>query len=435
MLNYDFNDLTERLKRILQSPTPILPAEKLHDFVKFYFDRRDFYLKVLEKARPPLYLQETKILRDRAFQIKKVFREVLPDVSFYYAVKSNNHPDVSRVMLEEEFGLDVSSGLELETALDMGAMDIVFSGPGKTSAELRIAAAHSDRVTVLLDSFGELSLLESVASEMDREVRCGVRLTVKPEGLWRKFGIPLEQLSDFWERSLKCKYLRLKGLQFHTSWNLSPDPQIEFLDQMGRFLSGMPDSFKTSLEFVDIGGGYWPPQGEWLHMAGTPRGRLLDALGCGDKDDGCHHWLSSAPIEDFARKIAAAIKRSLFVVVPCRICLEPGRWICNDAVQLLISVIDKKAPDLVITDAGTNAVGWERFETDYFPILNLTRPAMVERPCNILGSLCTPHDVWGFYYWGSEIKCGDILMIPTQGAYVYSLCQNFIKPLPRMITI
>ena len=435
MLNHDFNGLADKLKKILQSTTPILPAEKLHDFVKFYFDRRDYYLKVLENARLPLYLQESKILRDRAFQLKKAFREVLPDVSFYYAVKSNNHPDVSRVMLEEEFGLDVSSGLELETALNMGAMDIVFSGPGKTSAELRIAAAYSDRVTVLLDSFGELSRLESVASEMDREVRCGVRLTVKPEGLWRKFGIPLEHLSAFWERAFKCKYVRLIGLQFHTSWNLSPDPQIEFLDQMGRVLSGMPDLFKTSLDFVDIGGGFWPPQGEWLHPAGTTRGRLLDALGCGDKDDGCHHWLSSTPIEDFARKIAATIKRCLFVVVPCRICLEPGRWICNDAVQLLVSVVDKKAPDLVITDAGTNAVGWERFETDYFPILNLTHPAMSERPCNILGSLCTPHDVWGFYYWGSEIQCGDILMIPTQGAYVYSLCQNFIKPLPYVITI
>jgi diaminopimelate decarboxylase len=103
-------------------------------------------------------------------------------------------------------------------------------------------------------------------------------------------------------------------------------------------------------------------------------------------------------------------------------------------MHLLVSVVDKKAPDLVITDAGTNAVGWERFESDYFPVLNLTRPSLKENPCYILGSLCTPHDVWGYFYFGAAIEAGDILMIPTQGAYTYSLRQNFIKPLPMVLT-
>ena len=112
--------------------------------------------------------------------------------------------------------------------------------------------------------------------------------------------------------------------------------------------------------------------------------------------------------------------------------MEPGRWICNDAMHLLMTVVDKKEEDLVITDAGTNTVGWERFENDYFPVINLSRPALVEKKCNVLGSLCTPHDVWGYAYWGEDIKVGDILMIPTQGAYTYSLRQNFIKPLPQV---
>ena len=104
-------------------------------------------------------------------------------------------------------------------------------------------------------------------------------------------------------------------------------------------------------------------------------------------------------------------------------------------MHLILSVVDKKAPDLVITDAGTNAIGWERFETDYFPVLNLTRPLTRERDCLILGALCTPHDVWGYSYWGEDIRPGDILMIPTQGAYTYSLRQHFIKPLPRVVTV
>jgi len=92
-----------------------------------------------------------------------------------------------------------------------------------------------------------------------------------------------------------------------------------------------------------------------------------------------------------------------------------------------------KAPDLAVTDGGTNALGWERYESDYFPVLNLTRPSMTEKQCMVLGSLCTPHDVWGYAYWGETIKEGDILMIPTQGAYTYSLRQQFIKDLPGVI--
>ena len=137
--------------------------------------------------------------------MKKAFREVLPSVAFYYAVKSNNHPDVARILLEEGFGLDVSSGLELETALSLGARDIVFSGPGKTPGELKLAASHGSRVVILLDSFGELDRLEGIASRLKTSVRCGVRLNTNPNGLWRKFGIPLEDLPGFWDEALECE--------------------------------------------------------------------------------------------------------------------------------------------------------------------------------------------------------------------------------------
>ncbi len=70
-----------------------------------------------------------------------------------------------------------------------------------------------------------------------------------------------------------------------------------------------------------------------------------------------------------------------------------------------------------------------------FPVLNLTRPALIETPCYVLGSLCTPHDVWGYSYWGTGIEEGDVLMIPTQGAYTYSLRQHFIKPVPKVASL
>ena len=427
-------DLLQKIHAITSQTTPILATKELHAFVDYYLNRRALYLQIFESHSAPLYILESSVIKAKALRFKRAFQKDLSEVSFYYAVKSNNHPDVAKTLLEQGFGLDVSSGAELEMALGLGARDILFSGPGKTIKELQMAVAHADRVVILMDSFGELRRLADVAAG-SKEIRCGVRLMVQTHGLWRKFGIPPQALPVFWDEVCRWKHIRLEGVQFHSSWNLSPNAQIAFIRVLGKVFADMPTSFRDQVRFVDIGGGYWPPQGEWLQPAGTPEGKLRQALGEQAGSVKQHYCLSATPIEVFANQLSAEIKRHLFSVVPCRICLEPGRWICNDAVHLLMSVVDKKAPDLVITDAGTNAIGWERFETDYFPILNLTRPSLEEKRCHILGSLCTPHDVWGYMYFGVDIETGDVLMLPTQGAYTYSLRQQFIKPLPAVYTI
>ena len=427
--------IIQDMQRVLGRPFPLLPRQELLAFVGAFFDLRDNYLGLVQSHTPPLYVLETAVLADRARRFRQAFERVLPRVSFYYAVKSNNHPEVARALVASGFGLDVSSGLELKTALSLGAEDIVFSGPGKTDRELSLVAAHRGQVTVLMDSFGELERLEAVAAAAEVQVRTGVRVAIDPTGLWRKFGISLDRLPAFWERARHCTHIQVQGLQFHSSWNLSPEPQTDFIKALGKALQAMPGEFLNQMDFIDIGGGYWPPQGEWLQAAGTPEGALRGALGKEVVRPDIHYRLLAAPISEFADRIGAAVAEHIHTLVPCRICLEPGRWICNDAMHLLMSVVDKKAEDLVITDAGTNAVGWERFETDYFPVLNLTRPGMEERACHILGSLCTPHDLWGYAFWGSDIQPGDILMIPTQGAYTYSLRQHFIKPLPELVTL
>jgi len=427
-------DVHQALTCALSSKVPTLSADALQAFVATYLDRRHIFLDTARRYGSPLYLLDKPALEAAAIRLKAAFQHVLPEVEFYYAVKSNNHPEVARTLVEHGFGLDVSSGLELETALQLGARKAVFSGPGKTEAELRLAASHTDKVSVLLDSPGELWRLEAAAEAQATTVRCGVRLMENPNGLWRKFGIPLESLVDFWAMARQCSHIELIGLHFHTSWNLTPNPQIAFIQRLGKALANMPQAIIEDIDFIDIGGGYWPGQGEWLHDAATPAGRVRDALALPAADELSreHHCLSAEPIESFARQLGAALKENIFNLKPCRICVEPGRWISHTAMHLLITVVDKKACDLVITDAGTNTVGWERYESDYFPVLNLSHPSLTEHHCHILGSLCTPHDVWGYFYFGTAIEPGDILMIPTQGAYTYSLRQNFIKPLPEV---
>ena len=396
-----------------------------------FLERRNVFLQACREYGSPVYFLEKQVLIDRAKQFMTAFSAELPDLRIYYAVKSNSHPAVAKTFVAEGLGLDISSGKELQLALDCGATDIVFSGPGKTMNELALAVENRDRVTVLMDSLAELERLGDVSARARAYVRAGVRLTTDERKLWAKFGIPLFRLPEFFAAARRTRYVRLRGLQFHTSWNLEPTNHVAFVRRLGNALKELDGEVRASIEFIDIGGGFWPEEGEWLQRANgeplNPDAETETVLN--------HFRKPAAPIEEFAGRIGRAVRREILPLVNCRVCIEPGRWLCHGAMHLLLSIVDKKLPDLVITDAGTNMVGYERFETDYFPVINLSRPGLDEHPCRVLGSLCTPHDVWGYAYYGADIRPGDILLIPNQGAYTYSLRQEFIKPLPKVVLL
>ncbi|MGB6044482.1 MAG: alanine racemase [Pirellulales bacterium] len=427
-------DIPAQIEQILNDRAAPLPASTVYAYVEDFVDRRQDFLSLAEEHGSPLYVFDEPALRERAQAFRRAFERVAPRVSCYFAVKSNNHPLVTRTLLTEHFGLDVSSGVELQAALVAGADDIVLSGPGKTLPELSLAVENAERVTVLIDSFGELERLAEMARSSSTRIRAGVRIT-PPSSDWRKFGVPLERLRPFWQRAGQLESVDLCGLQFHTSWNHRPAKQMTTIEAIGREIRRWPKLMRKQIAFLDMGGGFWPPQGEWLLDAATPRGKLLSLV---KRNDGLNQrctLVEAEPIEAFSENLAKCLEEHVFNSGVCDVYLEPGRWICNSAMHLLLTVVDKKEDDLVIVDAGTSAVGWERFESDYVPLVNLSRPAMQEIPCQVLGSLCTPHDVWGYAFWGKEILPGDVLLVPDQGAYTYSLRQEFIKPVPSVVSL
>ena len=413
---------SEELKQVPVAPTPLLEPAVLRAFVERFIEARESYLGLRRLHGSPLYVFEEAPLLARAARFRAAFEAVLDEVDLFFAMKANNHPFVSATLVKAGYGLDVSSGTELVEALAHGPEHILFSGPGKTAAELERAVRAGSRVTVLMDSFGELERLARAASRQRAVCRVGVRLTTDESGLWRKFGIPLRALGRFMALAETCPNVDLRGLQFHTSWNRNADTQAAFIRRLGKTLATLGRRKVRGIRFLDIGGGYWPERGEWLHAA-PGAGAVRNPLD--------HVNLPAQPIEEFAGGIAEALREHIFPLLSCRIHIEPGRWVCDDAMHILLTVVDKKGDNLVIVDTGTNALGWERMETDYCPVLNLSRPSHTERKCLILGSLCTPHDVWGYSYFGESMRVGDVLLVPAQGAYTYSLRQRFIKPLPK----
>src|SRR5260221_10848050 len=119
-----------------------------------------------------------------------------------YAMKANSNQSVLRTLAKLGAGADVVSGGELKRALAAGIPPekIVFSGVGKTEAELRAALA-ADILCINVESEPELELLSRLAVEAGKTARISVRVnpdldarthakkaTAKSEN---KFGVPI----------------------------------------------------------------------------------------------------------------------------------------------------------------------------------------------------------------------------------------------------
>ena len=390
----------------------------------------------------PLYVVDGEALRKNIRNFSAAFRKYLPECRFFYAMKANHHPLVIKAVLKGGYGIDVSSGRELGIALAAGAKEILFSGPGKTTAEHALALKYNGRVTVNIDSFGELKRLGELAASVRKTIRAGVRIYLPFYGGWSKFGIPLDELKRFWAAAGKYKYIRLEGIQFHISWNRQPSKYVEMIKRISAYLK---ESFtaaqRSEIKFIDFGGGYFPDRAEgyypWTaHYPGAwPGGKIVciadSYLGTttGFKDK--YYITTADPVEKFAKQISAAIGRHLKPLLDCDYYTEPGRIIVNDTMHVVVRITDCKRKGFVISDGGVNIIGWEYGESFYFPMVNLTHPSLKEIKCTVTGPLCTPHDTWGQYCYASKMEEGDLIVVANQGAYKYALAQNFIKPVPE----
>jgi diaminopimelate decarboxylase len=429
-------DMKNFFLNLVKNREKALPPSLLRAYVESMLEKRDFLIESAARFGTPQYLFDEPALARSLSRFHGTFSQHLQRFRIFYAVKSNSYPDLCKYVSDTGHGLDVSSGLELSMALSLGCGDIVFSGPGKTQPELAMAIRNRDRVTLLIDSAGELESVSELVRDSDPEgvpLRVGFRLTGRHHGTWGKFGVPPEQLRPLFGKALSLKGLDPQGIQFHTSWNMGPEAQVRMIESVGAWVRELPGESRSRLKFLDIGGGYWPERGEWLNSQNTWKGRLLQVLDQDFRFKSGHYYNPASPLDCFAREISRALRCQGKPLADFEIFMEPGRWISTPAMHVLVKVIDKKEATVIIADGGINLLGWERPLSEFIPIINLTRPSHREFPVRVFGPLCTPLDIWGATLFGEGVEKGDIILVPDQGSYTYSLRQSFIKPIARVV--
>lgn len=457
------------LQRLLKEPPRAEPGD-FTPVVRRILERRDDLLRLTKDGPTPLYAYDRRSHRAALDEFSRTFGEHVPRHRPFYAVKSNHHTWVAAESVRAGFGLDVSSARELKLALDSDVDQILFSGPGKSAADLELAIAHADRVIVNLDSFRELALLadvltrrsdtsaagESASGVSSAEtslsdtssagasaappLRAGVRIHSSVHGQWSKFGIPLCDLPRFWREANQCPQIRLQGIQSHLSWSHNAEPHCRVIGEVARVLrEQFTADERRQIRFYDFGGGYRPYRIEGRYPTELVQGELAriadEADGTTSQFAAPYYFYDSAPLVDYAKRIGGAVREQLVPLLDCEFFSEPGRVVSSFALHLVVRVVDKKQPGLVIVDGGTHMIGWERYLHVYCPVVNLTRPALSEIPVRICGSLCDPEDVLGSFCYGESIEEGDVLVLPFQGAYTFATAQNFIRDIPPVMAL
>jgi diaminopimelate decarboxylase len=400
---------------------------------------------IAREAGTPLYLYDPEEVKKNVRRFKKAFQKQGIDLFLFYATKSNYYPGILKTIVEEGEGLDVSSQRELILAVRAGAKRIIYTGPVKTEQDFEAILQNPEKITVNLESLRELELLASMAKKRNVRIRCGVRIYTRMQAGWTKFGIPLDDFPKFFHSAQKHSSLNFCGIHFHISFNKNPEKYVKTLKELSRYLqTHLTQKDRQKIEYLDMGGGFYPEPFEALYAwnpeqsSEVPDSAMLERI----LNDHFHPRIlpiQSEPIEIFAAKIEGAFKSAVKPVLPnARLYAEPGRYLSHSAMHFLLKLVEVKNPRMGITDGGTNMIGWEKYQHyDYVPMFNLSQLDLKnEFPFLSYGSLCTPEDIWGYYLFSkASPKNGDILLIPHQGAYTYTLAQQFIKDIPGVYEI
>ncbi|WP_016906442.1 alanine racemase [Streptomyces xiaopingdaonensis] len=360
-----------------------------------------------EEFGTPLFVYDADTLQGTFREL----RHVLPTgTDIFYSLKANPNVSVCAVLNSVGAGAEVSSYVELVTALRAGVApeDIIFLGPGKEERELT-ACIEAGIHAVVCESLDELDLLDSLLATSGRDdfpvlLRVNPAFGSKGSGLAmggkpRQFGIDEAELRDSKNRLAELRHIRVKGVHAYMGTRfLDHENVVHNTRRILALAEDLAGRLGFPLETVDFGGG--------LGIAYFDNEKDLDLAALG-------------------RGMADALSSFSARNPDCRTIMELGRYLTAMAGTYVVRARYVKASageTFVVADGGTNhhmaAVGTGSFVKRNFPIRHLENHEDEElRFYTVTGPLCTPNDVVAKKARLPEVRPGDLLGVERSGAY------------------
>ena len=367
-------------------------------------------------AGTPVYVYSAAFLRERYRAIDEAFGGY--PHALHYALKANSTLAIARLLRELGSAADANSVWEIEVARRAGfePPQIVFTGVGKTTAELECALALGVKA-INVESAGELERLDALAHKLGRTARFAIRINPDIDarshphistGLRiNKFGVPLDDARALVRAVKDRRALSLVAIHVHVGSQITSLDPLRSAAKLAADVSAdlMREGFP--LEYIDLGGGL------------------------GVSYDGGE---VPSPAE-YVRALVAEVRRTSLPIV-----LEPGRAIAAPAGVLLARVIDVKprtaSSDFAIIDAGMTELLRPALYNAFHRIDPVTGPAAGDRQYEIVGPVCESSDVVGRDRMLPPLAPGDVVAIRDAGAYGSVMASNYNRrPLPAEVLV
>ncbi|MGY6552725.1 MAG: diaminopimelate decarboxylase [Erythrobacter sp.] len=361
--------------------------------------------EIAEAVGTPVYVYSRATLERHA----QVFRDGLadvPDKLIAFAVKSNPNLSVLKVLQRQGYGADVVSAGEMNRALAAGIAPgkIVFSGVGKTAAELRAGlAARIGQFNI--ESAEEGAELAAIAAEMGLTAQCSLRINpdidagthdkISTGKADNKFGVPIDQAGQIFSHLAGLPGIKLRGVAVHIGSQLSELAPLEAaFHKLGALVTALRGA-GHAISHVDLGGGLGVP-----YKAGEE---------------------FPSPAEYGA--MVARVTRDWGVTL----IFEPGRVIAGNAGVLLTRVVRVKRGlnhPFVIVDAAMNDLARPALYGAYHDFIAV-RPRGADMVANIVGPICETGDTFAMGRVCDHLEAGDLAVFRTAGAYGATMASSY----------
>ncbi|MGB5557157.1 MAG: diaminopimelate decarboxylase [Paracoccaceae bacterium] len=319
-----------------------------------------------------------------------------------FAMKSNSNLAVLRLMGNLGAGIDVVSVGEYLKAKAAGVPGdrIVFSGVGKTRAEMRVALEGGIR-QFNVESEPELAALNEVAVSMGEIAPITIRVNPDVDAKTHekiatgrkedKFGIPIARAREVYREAALLRGLKIIGIDVHIGSQLT---DLEPFEQAYLKVAELTRQLRADghdIRRLDLGGGL-----------GIPYERSNKA--------------PPLPLE-----YGAVIKRTVGDL-GCEIEIEPGRLISGNAGIMVSEVIYVKSGeerDFLIVDSAMNDLIRPSMYGSYHDIVPIVEPAAGTDyvPYDIVGPVCESGDTFAKQRLMPPLASGDLVAFRSAGAY------------------
>lgn len=365
--------------------------------------------EIAQAVGTPVYVYSTATL-ERHYT---VLREALvaagvADPLIAFAVKANSNLAVLRTLARQGAGADTVSEGEIRRALAAGVPPekIVFSGVGKTAAEIAFAL-KAGVCEINVESEPEMAAVARVAERLGKratiafrvnpDVAAGGHAKIATGKSENKFGVSFAEAERLYAMASNSAWLKPVGVACHIGSQITDlAPMAEAFEKMAGLVRRLRGE-GLHVERLDLGGGLGVP---YFNQPEPP-----------------------SP-GDYAQVVAQATQG-----LDVQLAFEPGRVIAANAGVLLAEVVHvHQRPEgrrFLVLDAAMNDLLRPAMYDAYHDI-RAVRPREGEaRPYDVVGPVCETGDTFTRDRALPPFEAGDLVAFMSAGAYGASMASEY----------